>query len=159
MTFRTKAELLTAKERNYEAFLKAVAGIRNAQVDSEPEPVSEDWTLKDVVAHVAYWETSLAKALLTLLLEDAPFPYFDSYDRINAFSTVLRRKHSLTEVLAELKTAHSDVTAIIEELVTDAMLDQRVPIAYPSRVEHRALSKVFTSYIEHYVEHAAQIRG
>ena len=152
-----KTELLAEKERAYDEFVATIANLDDAQFALEPK--DEDWTPKDAVAHVAYWESSLAKALLAFLLEETPLPGFVSYDKINAFSTTLRRTSSLTEVLGELETAYSDVTAIVEEFVTDATLERTVAVAYASRVEHKPISEVLTSYIKHFSEHAAQVRS
>lgn len=156
---QTKADLLAAKERTYDEFVAAVAAIGDTRTGNESRPVGEDWGPRDMVAHVAYWDASLAKALLAWLLEGTPFPGFDSYDEINAFSITLRRAHPLKRVLAELEAAHCDVMAIVQEFFTDETLERSILVAYPSRVEQEPISDLLTAYVEHYVEHAAQIRA
>lgn len=156
---RSKAEVLEEKKRTYDEFLASLDGIDKAQFDGGREPADEDWNPRDVAAHVAYWESWLAKALLALLIEATPFPGFRSYDRINNFSTSLRSTSSLLEVLDELEIAYSDVTAVVEEFISDAELDRTVEVAYPSRVEHKPISEILTSYIEHFSDHSEQVRA
>jgi hypothetical protein len=97
--------------------------------------------------------------LIAWLVEGRPFPGFKPYDEINQYSTVLRRSEQLSKILEELGTAHRDVLTIVNDLTTDETLHCDVPVAYASRVDQRPLGEVLSSYIEHYAEHAEQLRS
>lgn len=152
---RSKTELLAEKKRAYEEFL---AAIDVEASDLDIQPAGEDWSPKDVVAHVAYWEDYFSKSLLAWLIAGTPFPGFESYDEINAHSTALTRSEQLSGILYELETAHRAILTIVEELTSDETLHHEVPVAYASRVGHRPLGEMLLSYVEHYTEHAGQLR-
>ena len=154
---KSKAELLAEKERAYNEFLATIADLDDAKFVLEPN--GEDWTPKDVVAHVAFWEDFLSKMLLAWVIEAVPLPGFDSYDEINTYATALHRPVPLSKILEDLETAHRDVLRIVTELVSDETLSHDVPVAYESRTGHRPLSELLTDYIEHYSEHATQLRA
>jgi len=157
--YRSKSELLRAKERTYAEFQAGVEEIGDAGIVKITETATGEWSPKDVVAHSAFWEDYLSKMLIAWLVEGTPFPGFDSYDEINAYSTALRRSGQLSKILEELDRAHRDVLRILTELVSDETLAQDVPVAYESRTGQRPLSELLTDYIEHYSEHASQLRS
>jgi len=153
---KSKAELLAEKGRAYKEFVATIADLDDAQIALEP--TGEDWTPKDVVAHVAFWENFLSKMLLAWLIEAVPLPGFDSYDEINSYAVALSRPVEFSKILEDLETAHRDVLRIVTELVSDETLANDVPVAYETRTGHRPLSELLTDYIEHYSEHATQLR-
>ena len=152
----SKAELLAEKARAYDEFVATIADLDDAQFALEPK--GEEWTPKDVVAHVAFWEDFLSKMLLAWLIEAVPLPGFDSYDEINTYAVALSRPVEFSKILEDLETAHRDVLRIVTELVSDETLANDVPVAYETRTGHRPLSELLTDYIEHYSEHATQLR-
>ncbi|MFQ5922490.1 MAG: ClbS/DfsB family four-helix bundle protein [Anaerolineales bacterium] len=155
----SKTELLAEKKRAYEEFLAAIDVVQEAAHDPDIQPAGEDWSPKDVVAHVAYWEDYFSKSLLAWLIEGTPFPGLESYDEINAYSTVLRHSVGFSNVIQELETAYHDVLRIVEELISEESLDREVRVAYLSRTGHKPLAELLTEYIEHYSEHATQLRA
>ncbi|MCZ6530286.1 MAG: DinB family protein [Chloroflexi bacterium] len=157
--YRSKAEWLRAKERAYSEFQAVVEEIGDAGTAKIKETATGEWGLEDVVAHVAFWEDFLSKMLIAWLVEGTPFPGFESYDEINAYSTALRRSGQLSNILQELERAHRDVMTIVKDLTTDETLHREVPVAYASRVDQRPLGEVLSTYIEHYAEHAEQLRS
>lgn len=153
----SKTELLEEKKRAFEEFMAEIDVVRKP--DPDLPPTGEDWSPKDVVTHVAYWEDYFSKSLLAWLIEGTPFPGLESYDEINAYSAVLRHSMAFSKVIQELETAHQDVLGIVEKLITEESLDQEVRVAYPSRTSHRPLAELLVDYIEHYSEHATQLRA
>ena len=154
---RDKADLMEEKERAYEEFVATIASFDDAQLEFKPE--GKNWTPKDIVVHVAFWESFLSKMLVAWLVEGTPFPGFNAYDGINAYSTMLRSSMDFSKVFQELEIAHLDVLRIVEELISEESLDQEVSVAYPSRTGHRPLAELLTDYIEHFSEHATQLRA
>ena len=154
---KSKAELLAEKARVYEEFVATIASFDDARLELKPE--GEEWTPKDVVAHVAFWEDYLSKMLIAWLIEAVPLPGFDSYSEINTYAAALRRPVEFSKILEDLETAHREVLRIVTELVTDETLADDVPVAYESRTGHRPLSELLTDYIDHYSEHSTQLRA
>ena len=68
---------------------------------------------------------------------------------------------ALVAVIGDSQTGNEVelVMAIVQEFFTDETLERSIPIAYPSRVEQEPIGNLMTAYVEHYVEHAAQIRA
>ena len=155
----SKTELLAAKKRAFEEFMSAIDVVQEAAPDPDLPPTGEDWSPKDVVAHVAYWEDYFSKSLLAWLIEGTPFPGFESYDEINGYSTALHRSMGFSRLIQELETAHHDVLRIVDELISEESLDREVRVAYLSRTGHKPLAELLTEYIEHYSEHATQLRA
>ena len=155
----SKSELLEEKKRTFEEFMAVIDVVRKAAPNSDLSPAEADWSSRDVVTHVAYWEDYFSKSLLAWLIEGTPFPGLESYDEINAFSTVLRHSVDFSKVIQELETAYHDVLRIVEELISEETLDREVTVAYLSRTGHKPLGELLTEYIEHYSEHAAQLRA
>ncbi|MCH7588743.1 MAG: ClbS/DfsB family four-helix bundle protein [Chloroflexi bacterium] len=134
-----KAELLAQMERVYSEFLARIAAMDDRQFGTEREAGINDWTPKDVVAHVAFWDELLSKLLLASLVEATPFSGINSYDQINARSTVLRRSEQLSRILEKLGTAQRDVLTSVNDFTSDETLHCDVPVAYASRVDQRPL--------------------
>jgi uncharacterized protein (TIGR03083 family) len=57
----TKAEILAALEREHQALEELLAGLTPEQLTT---PIRDDgWTIKDILAHIAAWESEMVTAL------------------------------------------------------------------------------------------------
>jgi hypothetical protein len=80
-----------------------------------------EWSVKDVLSHVASWEETALPDLARLARGDAPVLasidlYATSYDSMNAMIMALRLKTPLPQVLRELDILHADFMAAVARL-------------------------------------------
>ena len=110
----TKAELLEkvrAARAEWEALL--------AQIDPErlSEPgVTSDWSVKDIVAHIGFWERSVLDGLRT-----GERGLQGEVDEVNERVFRINRDRPLDEVLAEAREIYRDLLATIEAVPEDAL--------------------------------------
>lgn len=80
--------------------------------------VTSEWTLKDVVAHVASWSAEM-RAQAEILAKASEVPYRILFERVggpriwNAEQVSLRREHSLDALIREIKNE----TALLQNLL------------------------------------------
>ena len=102
-----KQQLLNKLDRAWEAFNESYAGLTDEQL-LEPG-VTEDWSVKDILAHVSWWEEEALKHLPHILEGIRPPRYSILYGGIDAFnSQMTERKRGLTlsEVRKQLGETH-----------------------------------------------------
>jgi uncharacterized damage-inducible protein DinB len=85
------------------------------------QPVSGDWTPKDVLAHLAAWdEINTGRVRLALAGRAAEIPYLDP-DATNAQLYAERGEWSLSRAVQACQTARADFLALLEPLIWDEM--------------------------------------
>jgi tetratricopeptide (TPR) repeat protein len=117
-----RRRLLDLLERAYEEELVFVQGLSDKERSAVGTP--EQWSAKDVIAHIAAWKKRAAQ-VLAALRSGEPGPGFDSLDRINAktfeehqnlpWSDVLSRSAQRYEFLREQTDAAPDDVLIASE--------------------------------------------
>jgi len=136
-----------------EELLMSVEGL--SQTGWTTSEVSPGWTAKDVLAHIAAWETRVAVHFPDLLTDDGMHILSVEAEAFNAEQVALRRERSPRELLQEL----ADSRRCILEALTAANDDDLVkPRAVPwgqITIERWALQEIY----EHDSEHAAQLRA
>lgn len=116
-------------------------------------PLCGTWTAKDVLAHIAGWESRAARSLPALLagrgMEIADEP---DDDACNAQLVAQRRGLPFAAVLAELEQVLADITAILDPLPPELLTQtHRVPWAETSAARWVRLEA------DHEAEHTASI--
>ncbi len=112
--------------------------------------VAGDWSVKDVLAHVATWEEEALKYLPLILSEGRP-PRYASYGGIDAFNarmTEAKRRLSLADIQRRLEETHRELIAYL----------RRVPeeqFATETRFRHRLRLDTYS----HYPLHTSMIRA
>ena len=117
------------------------------------------WTVKEMLAHVAFWSETVERVIVGMLREEpiseadwyggddlavnGPWPAADVH---NAREAAWGRAHSVKEVLARLDAAHRQAVSIVAGLDDREMADERFT------------GKVRASTIDHYTEHLAELR-
>lgn len=152
----SKAELLRQIDESWSGYWDAVELVGEARmVVLGPD----GWSVKDQVAHVTAWERSLI-ALLTgqsraaaVGMDEAEYAGAD-VDQVNARIQSQTRSRSTAEVLAEARTTHAELLAVLEPLSWE---DLGKPYSHfqptsPERDEP-VLGSVLGNTIEHYPEH------
>ncbi len=102
-----KQQVLNKIEKAWTVFKESYAGLTAEQL-VEPG-VTEDWSVKDIIAHVSSWEDETLKHLPHVLLGVRPPRYSVFYGGIDAFNAQMsgrKRGLSLSEVLRQLDETH-----------------------------------------------------
>ena len=104
----TKAELLSAAEREYTALRAALDGLDARQLT---EVWLGAWSVKDIAAHISGWHRELEPALERMARGERPVPEGTSYNDVDAWNAkfaAARTAAPVGQVLAELERSHAD---------------------------------------------------
>jgi hypothetical protein len=107
----TKQEIVETLESEWEALQAAIADLTEEQMTGAP--VAGEWTLKDLLAHIAVWEARLVTALYKAergvtpdLVESGP-----QVDQLNAQLYREQKDRPLERVLEDLHDV--DISVVI----------------------------------------------
>ena len=103
----TRQQLLNKLEQAWAMFKTSYAGLSDEQL-LEPG-VTGDWPVRDILAHVSWWEEEALKHLPHILQGGRPQRYSVLYGGIDAFNaqmTEQKRGLSLSEVSMQLDETH-----------------------------------------------------
>jgi hypothetical protein len=143
-----KKLLLDKLERAWLDFKDSYAGLTDAQM-IQPG-VTEDWSVKDILAHVSLWEQESLEHLPTILQGLQPPRYSQLYGGINAFNDLMsekRRGLSLSEVRARLDETHLKLIAYLQSVPEEQVT-----------TETRFRRRLRLDTYSHYPLHARAIR-
>jgi hypothetical protein len=143
-----KAQLLKRLDKAWEAFRESYAGLSDAEL-LEPG-VTGAWSIKDIIAHVTWWEEEALTHLPLILAGGRPPRYSVTYGGIDAFNakmTELRKGLSLAEVLREQDEVHRRLVGYIERAPDDQVTG-----------ETRFRRRLRLDAYGHYPKHARAIR-
>jgi hypothetical protein len=110
-----KAQLLKRLDKAWETFKASYAGLSDAEL-MEPG-VTGDWSVRDIIAHVSWWEEEALTHLPHILDGRKPPRYSVTYGGIDAFNaqrTEQKRNLSLSEVLRQQDDTHRRLIAFIQ---------------------------------------------
>lgn len=142
------AKILAQLDAAWTAFQQSYAGLTDEQL-TQPG-VAGDWSVRDTIAHVAWWEEEALKHLPTILAGERLPRYAATYggiDAFNALKTDENRALSLTAVRAQAEDTHRRLVAYLQGLPPDQ-------IAGDERFRRRLRLDTFG----HYPLHTEQIR-
>ena len=125
-------ELLKRLDKAWEAFRESYAGLSNAEL-LEPG-VSGAWSVRDIIAHVTWWEEEALTHLPLILKGGTPPRYSVRYGGIDAFNahmTEQKRSLSLSEVREQLAATHDRLIEFIQsapehQLIGDTRFRRRL---------------------------------
>jgi hypothetical protein len=157
----TVAALVTRVQASFERFLQAIARVDQDQLLAPNLPGG--WSIKDVLAHLAWWDQWL---LYTFQLSGRPGPtrrppaLFDQIpagegwaDNMNARVYQFNRTRDLSEIRAEFDIARQGVLELVQSL-SDAEVfgadDLSTVIGQPA-------VPLLLGIYEHYEEHAHEV--
>ncbi|MBI3159712.1 MAG: ClbS/DfsB family four-helix bundle protein [Chloroflexi bacterium] len=156
----TKSDLLAQIRAARAEFEAALAALTPAQMEARPTP--DDWSVKDVLAHIALWEQMLVHYQLPGIPPEEPYDVAGvtiteyDVDDMNAQFRAAWRDRPLADVRAFYERSHQDVLAAIEAC-SDARLTEKgrysdEPDDYP------VVNIILAETVEHYEEHIDAIR-
>lgn len=102
------------------AFKASYAGLSDERL-TEPG-VAGDWPVKDVLAHVTWWEEEALQHLPLIIAGGRPPRYSVAYGGIDAFNAIMaeqKRDLSLSDVLAQQDETHRRLIDFIQSVPED----------------------------------------
>ena len=141
----TRLQLLERLDRAWQALLAAYAGLSDAEM-LEPG-VTGAWSVRDIVAHVTWWEEEALVHLPTIMAGGRPPRYSDTYGGIDAFNQQMTeqiRGLSLAEVLQRRDETHGRLVEFLqavpeEQITTETRFRRRLRLDtyghYPQHAE------------------------
>jgi hypothetical protein len=143
-----RQQLLKKVDKAWSTFKESYAGLSDAQL-VEPG-VTGDWSVRDIIAHVTWWEEEALTHLPHILNGRKPPRYSVTYGGIDAFNaqrTEQKSNLSLAEVLRQQDETHRRLIAFIQTVPEDQFIGE-------TRFRHRLRLDTYS----HYPKHAEAIR-
>ncbi len=138
-----RQQLLDRLDKAWQSFQQSYAGLSDAEL-LEPG-VTGAWSIKDIIAHVTWWEAEALTHLPVILAGGRPPRYSVTYGGIDAFNarmTALKHDLSLTEVRRQQQDTHRRLIALIENA-------PEAEIAGDTRVRRRLRLDTYGHYPKH----------
>jgi hypothetical protein len=138
-----KQQILDKLQQSWTSFTESYAGLSDAQL-LEPG-ITGEWSVKDILAHVSWWEEEALKHLPTILNGDRPPRYSVLYGGIDAFNaqmTELKRGLSLDEVRQHLEVTHLRLVEYISGVPEEQFTSE-------TRFRHRLRLDTYSHYPIH----------
>lgn len=143
-----KTQLLGRLDAAWVAFRQSYDGLTESEL-LEPG-VAGAWSVRDIIAHVTWWEAEALQHLPGILEGRKPPRYSTTYGGIDAFNALMaeRKQHlSLAEVSREQDETHRRLIALIERAPDEQITGE-------TKWRHRLRLDTYG----HYPKHAAAIR-
>ena len=143
-----KYQLMKKLDKAWEALLESYVGLSDYEMTKATVP--GDWTVKDIIAHVTWWEEEALTHLPTILAGGKPQRYSDLYGGIDAFNALMieqKKNASLSEVLRFRDETHHRLIDFLNTVPEDQFSPK-------TRFRHRLRLDTYS----HYSKHAEAIR-
>jgi hypothetical protein len=143
-----RQQLLQKLDKAWAEFKESYAGLTDAQL-TEPG-VMGDWSVKDILAHVTWWEEEALKHLPLIIEEGRPPRYSTQYGGIDAFNALMTERKqdlSLADVVRQQGETHRHLIEYIQSVPEEQFTRE-------TRFRHRLRLDTYS----HYPEHARAIR-
>jgi len=142
-------QVLERIETTWNEFVLAYSGLSEPQLTQAG--VTGDWSVKDLIAHVSWWEEESLKHLPLILQGERPPRYSVLYGGIDAFNaqmTELKRSTSLSKVLREAAATHQKLIEYLSNIPEEQFTS-----------ETRFRRRLGYDSFKHYPIHTAAIRA
>jgi len=143
-----RSQLLRRLDKAWKELEASYAGLSDAEL-MEPG-VTGAWSVRDLIAHVTWWEEEALTHLPLICAGGKPPRYSVEYGGIDAFNarmTELKRDLSLAEVLRQRDQTHARLVQLIERVSEDQFT-----------TETRFRRRLRLDAYGHYPKHAEAIR-
>jgi uncharacterized protein (TIGR03083 family) len=115
------------------------------------------WSVKDVLAHIAFWNRYTVNMLQAILRGETPnLVADDATERNNASVVAQYYQRSLAAVIADWQRAREDLLDALEELDDEDLND---PDRFPWSAGRTLLDRIAGNSYDHEQEHIEQIRA
>ncbi len=132
----TRASIYDLLEDARRELMTAVEGIPPERMTA---PVIGDWSAKDILAHIAFWEEIAIPDFQRVARDDTPaLAHFqpEKLDTWNELSMAMRRSFPLAQVLRELHDTRQAMKQQLESLPDDAFMTGWAPLYCAITVGH-----------------------
>jgi hypothetical protein len=116
-------------------------------------PIAENWTVKEVVAHVAVWDAISAAALRALARGETPAVDAVDIEAISARAVAACATRSDEEVMAQWEQARADLVALLDD-VPVALLEESFRFPWGPR---GTVAEMVVVLAQHELEHAVEL--
>jgi uncharacterized protein (TIGR03083 family) len=143
-----KQQLLQKLDQAWAQIKESYAGLSDSQL-TEPG-VMGDWSVKDILAHVTWWEEEALKHLPLIIKEGRPPRYSTQYGGIDAFNALMTERKqdlSLADVLQQQEETHRRLIDYLQSAPEEQF-------THETRFRHRLRLDTYS----HYPKHAKAIR-
>ena len=110
-----RRQLLKQLDKRWTAFNESYAGLSDTQMTESG--VTGIWSVKDIIAHVTWWEEEALKHFPLINKGGRPPRYSAEYGGIDAFNALMleqKRGLSLSDVLRQRDETHRRLVAYVE---------------------------------------------
>src|SRR6476659_6956937 len=112
-----REQLLRKLDQAWVEIKESYAGLLVSQL-TEPG-VMGDWSVKDILAHVTWWEEEALKHLPLIIKEGRPPRYSTHYGGIDAFNALMterKRDLSFADVVHQQKAIHRQLITYLQSV-------------------------------------------
>jgi hypothetical protein len=144
-----RSQLLKRLEKAWETLEASYVGLSDAEM-MEPG-VTDTWSVRDIIAHVTWWEEEALTHLPLILAGGKPPRYSVTYGGIDAFNALMteqKRNLLLSEVLRQRNDTHRRLIDLIQTVPEDQFIRE-------TRFRRRLRLDTYS----HYLKHAEGIRS
>lgn len=167
----TNAEVVAALQ---DAYCQLDALLERLDEAAMIEPgIFDDWTVKDVLAHLAAWEQLELGWMEAVLRSETPLLYapgyerdetdwrmrIDAIERFNARVLEESRTCPLKEVLTEFRVTQMAMLDLVRQLPERALTDPSVFFWLADEVERETWTPIPVNSYEHYFQHIGPVRA
>ncbi len=138
-----RRQLLDRLEKAWLEFRDSYAGLTEGEL-LEPG-VTKAWSVRDIIAHVTWWEEEALKHLPLVLRGGTPPRYSVTYGGIDAFNAMMtnqKKSLSLADVLTEHVDTHRRLIDYLERVPEDQLTSE-------TRFRHRLRLDTYSHYPKH----------
>ena len=138
-----KEQFINKIEQAWAAFQDSYVGLTDEQM-MEPG-ITGDWSVRDILAHVTWWEAEALKHLPLILQGGRPPRYADLYGGIDAFNaqmTERKRRQKLSEVRYQHEKTHTRLLEYLQSAPEDQFISE-------TRFRHRLRLDTYSHYPIH----------
>jgi hypothetical protein len=150
-----KTELLTLLDEGREGFLETIEGLSNSAMLETG--INDQWSVKDVLAHLTIWEAELVKLLWQVRKGRTPTTvHFGSVtvDELNAKWYQSNRERALERILKDFHGVRLQTIRRVESLSENDLLEEN---KYEWQDGVPLWKWIVNDSVEHEAEHGAQI--
>ncbi|HEX9131557.1 MAG TPA: ClbS/DfsB family four-helix bundle protein [Ktedonobacteraceae bacterium] len=152
-----KASILNEMRTHYAALEEILAPLDRTQMTTAG--VISDWSIKDMLAHIASWHHRLLAWLHAAIRNEEPAisgpDSVEEMDALNAQFFQENKSRSLTEVLTDFRTTHQQIMDIIQAMSEEELIN---PDRFAWAQGEPLWQVIAGDTYEHYQEHLKQIQ-
>jgi hypothetical protein len=152
-----KARILDEMRTNYAVLQEILAQLDETQMTTQG--VITNWSIKDILAHIASWQHRLLLWLNAAIRHEQPAisgpDSVEEMDRFNAQFYQENKSRPLGEVLIDFRTTHLQIMDVVQAMLEEDLTNpQRFTWSKGEPLWHLIAGDTF----EHYQEHRGQIQ-